>query len=104
MDYTGFLTTLDLSAMGFVGVATFGTVAAANLFYKSRTGKELASETKLIASVVTAIVFGFVPADLGSIILNKVRDGVSVALLLHGFYQGLGKIMQAAAGTKTMSS
>lgn len=100
MDYTTFLSTLDVSAMGFVGVATFGTVAAANLLYKNRKGVELSSGMKLAFSVVVAIAFGFVPADLGSIILNKVRDGISVALLLHGFYQGLSNVAMKAAGTK----
>lgn len=104
MDYTTFLSTLDFSAIGFVGLATFGSVAAVSMVYKKRTGLDIASDTKLFLSIFFAVLFGFVPADFGIVVLNKFRDGLSAALLVNGLYQGLGKIGEAFAGTKKMSS
>lgn len=99
MDYTQFLSTIDFSTFGYVALMTFGAVAGVNIVYKKRTDKELESDVKLALSVVFAIIFGFIPADLGSLILNKFRDGLSIAVMLNGAYQALSGIGKKFAGT-----
>lgn len=77
---------IDIQTIGFVALATFGSVSAVNYFYK------LNSRGNFLLSIVFAFIFGFIPADLGSIILNRVRDAFAVAVTLNGAYQFLGGV------------
>lgn len=77
---------ISLFNLGFVPFATFGAVAAFNFW------KKLDSKQNFLLSVGFAIAFSFVPADWGNVILNKVKDGVSVAVVLNGAYQFLGGV------------
>ncbi|MFA9228557.1 MAG: hypothetical protein ACEQR7_09020 [Agathobacter rectalis] len=43
-------------------------------------------------SLIFALIYGFVPADLGSVIANKVRDAYAVAVILNGAYQAAGGV------------
>lgn len=77
---------IDIQTISFVALATFGTVSAINFFYK------LNSQGNFLLSLLFAIVYGFIPADLGNIILNRVRDAYIVAVSLNGAYQFLGGV------------
>lgn len=73
----------------YILVLTFGAVSAINIFYK-----QLDSKWNLGLSFVFALIFAFIPTDLGNIILNKIRDAVGIAIALNGSYQllsGLAK-------------
>ncbi len=84
---------IDIASAGFVLLATFGAVSAVN-FWKKQT-----SQMNFILSVVFAIVFSFVPPDLGNVIVNKVRDAVAIALSLNGAYQFLGGVAKKVGMT-----
>lgn len=80
------LSVMDFQSMGFVMLVTFGAVSAVN-FWKPQTSK-----ANFLLSVGFAIAFGFVPADLGSIIANKIKEALAIAVGLNGLYQGIGGI------------
>lgn len=80
------LSNIDLQTIGFVALATFGSVSAVNFF------KQMDSRQNFLLSVGFALAFSFVPADLGNVIVNKIRDAVAVAVTLNGAYQFLGGV------------
>lgn len=82
-----FIKGIDLSAMSYVAVLTFGAVSAVNILWK-----KLESQHNLILSFVFALIFAFIPSDLGNILLNRIRDAVAVAIGLNGAYQFLSGI------------
>lgn len=77
---------LDIQTLGFVALATFGAVSAVNFKWK------LSSQANFLLSVLFAIAFSFVPADLGSVIANKIKEAVVIATMLNGAYQFLGGV------------
>lgn len=83
-----FFSGIDIASIGFVALATFGTVSAINFF------KPMNSKANFLLSLVFAIIYGFVPADLGNIVVNKVRDAYAVAVVLNGAYQFLGGVVK----------
>jgi hypothetical protein len=87
------LKALDIQNIGFVAMFSFGSVAAINFKWK------LSSGYNFLLCVAFAIAFGFVPADLGNVILNKVRDGIAIAVSLNGVYQALGNTAKKIGGT-----
>jgi hypothetical protein len=81
---------MDLNSIlqgGFVLTLTFGAVSAVNIFYK-----QLDSKWNLGLSFVFALIFAFIPANLGNIILNQIKNAVAVAVSLNGAYQFLSGI------------
>lgn len=87
-----FLQGIDYETMGFVALATFGAVAAVNFKWK------LSSVHNFALSVVFALLFGFVPADWGSLIANKVKEAIAIAVTLNGAYQFLGGVAKKFGG------
>lgn len=81
MDVLEGLKFIDLETIGFVGLFTFGIVAAVNFKYK------LKSLPNFLLSVAVAFALGFVPADWGSFILNRLRDAIYIAGTVNGGYQ-----------------
>lgn len=84
MDY---FSSIDIASIGFVALATFGTVSAVNFF-----AKRLDSRQNFLLSVLFAVIYSFVPADLGNIAVNKFRDAFAIAVTLNGAYQFLGGV------------
>ena len=78
---------LTLSSTGFI---TFGIVWAVSLFVN------LDSKYKFGLSVAVAILVSFIPNDLGSFIVNKIKDGFYVATGLSGMYQMGSKFIEKA--------
>jgi hypothetical protein len=83
---------IDLASMGFVALVTFGAVAALNFWKKQST------KANFVWSVLIAFALSFVPADVGGLIANRIKDALAVALSLNGLYQGLSRIAMKAAG------
>jgi hypothetical protein len=81
-----FLQSVDVSAWGFVALATFGAVAAVNFKWK------LSPTQNYLLSVPFAFVFLFVPADFGSLIANRIKEAIAVATAINGAYQFLGGV------------
>ena len=79
---------LDLTTISFVGLMSFGIVAVINFKWK------LNSMQNFWLSVGCAFLLGFVPADFGNMILNRVKDAIGIGLTLTGIYkasQGVAK-------------
>lgn len=89
---------MDITNLGFVALATFGAVSAINFW------KQLDSKTNFALSIVFAFLFSLVPPDLGSVIGNKIKDAVAVAITLNGAYQFLGGVAKKVTNEKTPPS
>lgn len=77
MDYTG---------MTFVGLITVGVVNVVSFFLPT-----LKSEYKFALAIITAFALTFVPAELGSVIADKVKLALEVAFASSGAYKLLSK-------------
>lgn len=80
---------IDITNATFVGLATLGVVNVITLF---RPGID--SRYKFLISIVAAFALAFVPADLGSQLLDKMKIAVTVAFAASGTY----KLAQKAGG------
>lgn len=80
------LSGINLDNVGFVALFTFGFVAAVNFW------KPLCSRCNFVLSLLVAFGLGFVPKDLGNIVLNHAKDAISVAVSLNGAYQFLSGV------------
>ena len=78
----------SLFNLGYVAMITFGIVWAVGEV------KPLDSKKKFVLSVIVAVLVGFIPANLGNEILNRVKDGFGIATGLAGFYQMSAKIAE----------
>jgi hypothetical protein len=79
---------LDFASIGFVALFTFGLVAAINFKWK------LNSQNNFLLSIVFAFLLGFVPSDWGSMVANKAKEAIAIAVSLTGAYkfiQGVAK-------------
>lgn len=65
---------MDFTSLAPVALFTFGAVNAVSIFIK------LKSEQKIALAVIFAFGFGFIPADLGAEVANRIKDAVGVAL------------------------
>jgi len=80
--------TLNFETIGFVALVSFGLVAIVNFKWK------LTSMQNFLLSVLFAFLLGFVPADLGSMIANRIKAAISIALSLTGAYKAMQGIMK----------
>lgn len=87
---------IDLNTIGFVALATFGSVSAVNFFRK------LDSKQNFLLSIVFAFIFGFVPANLGNEIANRVKDAIAVGVSLNGAYQFLSGLAKKVGGSQNV--
>lgn len=85
---------LDIAIqLGFIGLMSFGSVGAVTFFTKNyNKGQGLDSGLKFILLIIFAFAYGFVPADLGSEILNRLKDAIAVATALTATYTGIKAI------------
>ena len=63
--------------IGFVGLASYGAVAAVGMWKK-----DLTSQQKFLLLGGFAFVFGFVPADIGNFVLNHVKEAITTATVI----------------------
>lgn len=83
-----FLNNVDVASMGFLALATFGSVSAVNFW------KKLDTKQNFLLSVAFAFAFTFVPENLGNVFLNKFRDAYAIATFLNGLYQFSGGVVK----------
>lgn len=84
---------MDLSFLAnitFVGLATLGIVNAITMFVPG-----LESKHKFLISIVAAFALTFIPADIGNMLLEKMKEAVMVAFAASGTY----KLAQKAGGS-----
>lgn len=86
MDILG----IDLGTATLAGLAVIGAVNVATIFRPT-----LDSKTKFLISLVVAFIIGFIPAELGSVILTRAKDAIAIAFAASGGY----KLFQVTGGT-----
>lgn len=74
-------------SLTFVGLATLGIVNVIS-FYKP----DLDSKTKFLISIVAAFGLTFVPAEIGNILLDKMKVALEVAFAASGTYKLAQKV------------
>lgn len=82
---------LDIASLTLTGLLTFGTVWVLGLFV------EMDTRVKFLASVIVALVAGFIPADLGNELATRIKDAYIVASSVAGAYQGVAKVAERIA-------
>lgn len=78
---------MDFTSMTFAGLATLGLVNVIG-FWKPN----LDSKVKFTISILAALAFLFVPADLGSMLADKIRQAIEIALAVSGTYKLAQKV------------
>lgn len=77
---------------GVQGVLAFGAVGAVSLIADKRFGKTLSSEVKLYLLVGFAFAFGFIPADLGNEILDRLKVAIAVGVGINALNTGIKRL------------
>jgi hypothetical protein len=73
---------MDIQNVGFIGLMTLGAVNVVT-FFKSN----MDSRVKFALSVVFAFVLTFVPKEIGTVILDKAKQAIEIALFVSGGYK-----------------
>jgi hypothetical protein len=76
-----------LSNITFVGLAVLGIVNVITMFKPG-----LDSKYKFLISIVAAFALTFVPASLGTVLLDKMKIAVEVAFAASGTYKLAQKV------------
>lgn len=87
------LENIDLLQLGTVGLLTLGAVKSLDIFAE-RFDFDFTSELKWLSAVGFAFLFGFIPAELGNIFLDKAKDALQVAVGVTGVF----KLIEKARG------
>lgn len=78
---------MDLTNIGFVALMTIGFVNVLS-FWKPT----MDSKVKIGVSIAFAFVLTFIPADMGNLIANKLKEAIEIALLATGGYKVAQKV------------
>lgn len=73
---------MDFTSMTFAGLATLGIV---NVITFWKPG--LDSKVKFAISICAALAFLFVPADIGNMLANKIKEAIEIAFAVSGTYK-----------------
>lgn len=73
---------MDLTNATFIGLATLGIVNVVTFFKP-----DLDSRVKFALSVAAAFALTFIPAETGSIILEKMKLALTTAFAMSGVYK-----------------
>lgn len=73
---------MDFTGMTFAGLATIGVVNVLGFFRPN-----MDSKLKFGISIVAAMAFLFVPADLGNLLFDKLKEAITIAFAASGTYK-----------------
>jgi len=79
-----------LTDLGFVGLLSFGSVSVLGFFLEKE--KRFDSRAKAIALVVFAFIYGFVPAEFGNALAERIKDAIFVGASITALYTGAKNI------------
>lgn len=77
---------MDILNMSLVGLVALGAVNVVTFFKP-----DMDSRLKFSISVLIAFVVAFIPADLGNLLLDKLRLALEAALAASGTYKLFSK-------------
>jgi hypothetical protein len=78
---------MDFTSMTFAGLATLGIVNVIGFFKP-----DLDSKVKFAISIGAALAFLFVPADVGNMLANKIKEAIEIAFAVSGTYKLATKV------------
>lgn len=78
---------MDYSGLTLAGLITVGLVNVISIYKPN-----LDSRTKFALSIVAAFAVSFIPDSIGSVILDKAKTAIEVALFASGTYKIAQKI------------
>lgn len=85
--YQGGALKMDLTNITFVGLAVLGIVNVVTMFRS-----DLDSKYKFLIAILAAFALTFVPASLGTVLLDKMKIAVEIAFATSGTYKLAQKI------------
>ena len=88
----------SLADVSFVGLLSFGAVAIADFFLRGNKDFTFGSKEKAITLVVFAFIFGFVPAEFGNAIAERIKDAVYVGASVTAIYTGGKNVLSRIGG------
>jgi len=75
---------MDIFQYGLQGVIAYGTVGVISLI-ADKKAFFIPSEVKFALLVGIAFLVGFIPADLGNMLLNHIKEAVAIGLAVNSF-------------------
>lgn len=73
---------MDFGSLTLTALFALGAVNAVLLFMP-----DLDSRWKFVISFVAALIAYFIPADLGAVILNAIKEAIAAAIIGSGIYK-----------------
>lgn len=73
---------VDFQTASLALLVVIGAVNVVGFYYPN-----LDSKIKFALSIVIAFLVSFIPAEIGSVILEKLRDAITVAVAASGAYK-----------------
>ena len=86
------VTTDIIFQYGLQGIVAYGSVGVISLIAEKRFNKTLGSDVKLYLLVLIAFGVGFVPADLGNVVFQHIKEAVAIAMAIHTGNTVLNKV------------
>lgn len=82
----------EMLKAGFAPVVAYGSVGAITLLLKQLKNIELDKQYKLILFVGLTFIFGYVPADIGVDILNRIKVAYAGAMIFNAANTAINKV------------
>lgn len=84
-----YLMSLDLAGMSLALLMVIGAVNVGDIVSSKFFSRPLSSFEKVALSFVVALLIGFIPVDVQSVILERIIGALQVAFAGSGVYKGL---------------
>jgi len=75
-----------LFEFGLQGLIAFGAVGIINRVLVHFTSIKLTGDARIFLLVLIAFGVGYIPADLGSVLFERIREAVIIALGVHALW------------------
>lgn len=82
---------MEILNFGLQGIIAYGVVGLVSLLLKKKD-IELDPDIKLYLLVGIAFLVGFIPADLGNVIFNHIKEAVGIAFAISTFNTVANKV------------
>lgn len=77
---------MDFGSLTLTALFAVGAVNAVLLFFPTLDQPEY-SKYKFLISFIAAMVAFFIPADLGAVLLNAIKEAIAAAIIGSGIYK-----------------
>ena len=73
---------MDILSLGLAGIVSYGFVGVLAYILNKRWNITMEPDIKFFVLVVVALLVGFIPADLGTLLLNHLKEALAIAFAL----------------------